>query len=148
MSVTVFLDTNVLVYPYDRREPERGKQALALLEELAATGAAAVSTQVLGEFFWVITRRIPDPLPTKAGGASVERHARTWTVLEITLPVVREALRGVQQHRMAYWDALIWATARLAQIPLVLSEDFADESEVDGVRFLNPLRSDFELFLP
>ncbi len=58
MSAPFFLDTNVLVYPHDRREPERGDAAIAVLDSLAACGDAAVSTQVLGEFFWVVTRRL------------------------------------------------------------------------------------------
>ncbi|MBI4513392.1 MAG: PIN domain-containing protein [Gemmatimonadetes bacterium] len=143
--MAVFLDTNILVYPYDRREPARGRRAMEILQALAASGGATVSTQVLGEFFWVITRRLPDPLSPAAGAASVERHARTWRVLDITLPVVREALRGVQQHAFSYWDALIWATARLGQIAVVLSEDFTDGTDIEGVVFRNPFRPGFEL---
>ena len=143
--MAIFLDSNVLVYPYDRREPERGKRALEILHTLATSSGGTVSSQVLGEFFWAITRRLPDPVSATKGVDSVERHARTWRVLDVTLPVVREALRGVRQHSFPYWDSLIWATARLAQIPLVLSEDFSDGSETEGVLFRNPFRKGFTL---
>ena len=145
MAAAVFLDTNLLVYPHDRREPERAERAVAVLDELAGTGRAALSTQVLGEFFWVVTRRLPDPLPPVEAAASVERHARSWVVLDVSLPVVREALRGVREHTLPYWDALIWASAKLSQIPLVLSEDFADGRDVEGVRFANPFADGFQL---
>jgi predicted nucleic acid-binding protein len=46
---------------------------------------------------------------------------------------------------MTYWDAQIWASARLSQIPVVLSEDFGDGVIIEGVRFVNPLGPDFNL---
>jgi predicted nucleic acid-binding protein len=143
LSAPFFLDTNVLVYPHDRREPERGDAAIAVLDSLAACGDAAVSTQVLGEFFWVVTRRLPDPLTTAQGARNTTRHAKTWRVVEVTAATVREALRGAADHGLPYWDSLILAAARLAQIPIVLSEDFADGREIDGVVFRNPLKRGF-----
>lgn len=143
MSARFFLDTNVLVYPHDRRAAERGDAAITVLDALAARGDAAVSTQVLGEFFWVVTRRLPDPLTTAQGARSTTRHAKTWRVVDVTAATVREALRGVADHDLPYWDSLIWAAARLAQIPVILSEDFADGREIDGVLFRNPFKRGF-----
>jgi predicted nucleic acid-binding protein len=46
---------------------------------------------------------------------------------------------------MSYYDAQIWACARVNRIPLVLSEDFADGTVVEGVRFANPFAEGFDL---
>ena len=138
MTARFFVDTNILVYVYDRRDPDRRDSAIALLRALAHTQAVAVSTQILGEFFWTVTRRIPDPLSPAEAAAVVSRHARTWQVLDLTWATVQEALRGATDHQLSYWDALIWATARLAGIPVVMSEDFQDDREIEGVRFQNP----------
>ena len=138
MTARFFVDTNILVHVYDRRDPERRDSAIALLRALAHTQAVAVSTQILGEFFWTVTRRIPDPLSPAEAAAVVSRHAKTWQVLDLTWPTVQEALRGATEHQLPYWDALIWATARLAEIPVVMSEDFQDDREIEGVRFQNP----------
>jgi predicted nucleic acid-binding protein len=74
--------------------------------------------------------------------ATVEKRiaelSSSFTILPLTDMVVREALRGVRAHRFAYYDAQIWAAARLAQIPFVLSEDFSSGTEIEGVSFLNP----------
>jgi predicted nucleic acid-binding protein len=51
MTGRILLDTNVLVYLYDRSEPVKQERALAVLDELAALGAGFISTQVLGEMF-------------------------------------------------------------------------------------------------
>lgn len=140
-----FLDTNILVYAYDRAEPEKQAKALELLDRLASSGQGAVSAQVLAEFFIVVTRKIAAPLTVEEGLARVRNHLRTWTVLDLTGLIVLEAARGVREHRFSFWDALIWATAKLNQIPTVLSEDFADRSFIEGVRFANPFAADFHL---
>jgi predicted nucleic acid-binding protein len=145
MTGRFFIDSNVLVYPHDRREPEKAQLAIDLLGALALAGGGLISAQVLGEFFWAVTRRLPDPLSDAEGAASVGRHARTWDVLDLTWLTVREALRGVKQHQLPYWDGLIWGTARLAGVPVVLSEDFTDGREVEGVVFRNPFREGFAL---
>ena len=46
---------------------------------------------------------------------------------------------------MSYWDAQLWATARLNQVEVVLSEDFQDGRALDGVRFVNPFAPSFDL---
>jgi predicted nucleic acid-binding protein len=59
--------------------------------------------------------------------------------------VVLEALRGVKQHQFEFWDAQIWAAARLNQTPIVFSEDFNSGSVIEGVRFVNPFAENFQI---
>jgi len=68
-----------------------------------------------------------------------------WPVLHLTPQITLEASRGVRDHRLAYYDAQIWACARLNQIPVVLSEDFQDGSTLEGVRFVNPFGEGFTI---
>lgn len=134
----MLLDTNILVYAYDRRDASKRDGAIALLRTLAQIGDIAVSTQVLGEFFWAVTRGIPDPLTATEAATEVHRHTRTWRVVGLSTEVVRNAVRGASQYQLPYWDALIWAAARTAGIRVVLSEDFQDGREIEGVTFQNP----------
>jgi len=39
---------------------------------------------------------------------------------------------------LPFWDALLWATAKAAGVSVVLSEDFQDGRELEGVQFRNP----------
>ena len=39
---------------------------------------------------------------------------------------------------MSFWDAQVRATAKLNQIPVVLSQDFASGSVIEGVQFDDP----------
>jgi predicted nucleic acid-binding protein len=75
----------------------------------------------------------------------VEHLARSYRVLDLTPQIVLEAVRGVRDQRLAYWDAQIWATARLNQVPTVFSEDFRPGTTLEGVRFVNPFVAEFDL---
>jgi len=97
---------------------------------------------VLAEFVVAVTLKIAEPLDIEAAWNSVENYQRSWTVFDLTGLIILEAIRGVREHRFSYWDAQIWATARLNQVPVVLSEDFASGSTVEGITFTNPFEDD------
>ena len=141
----VFVDTNVLVYPYDRSHPEKQVRALGVLERLVLNGQGVLSAQVLGEFFRVVTTKLLDPLSMEEAERQVQAYFQTWVVTDITPLIVLEAARGVREHRLNYWDAQLWATALLNQAPVVLSEDFADGRTIEGIRFLNPFSRQFQM---
>ena len=144
MAGEALVDTNVLVYAYDRAEPGKQGRALETLRRLVATGRGRLSTQVLGEFLQVVTRKIRAPLSPADAYGQIATLIRAWPVLPITPLVVLEAARGVRDHHLSYWDAQAWATARLNQIPVVLSEDFKAGRVLDGVRFLDPFARAFD----
>jgi predicted nucleic acid-binding protein len=145
MSDKILVDTNVLVYAYDRSEPHKQGQALAVLDRLALAGAGLISSQVLSEFFVAVTRKIPAPLSAAEAYDRVKNYVQGWPVLELTGLVVLEAARGARDHQLNFWDAQIWAVARLNQVGVVFSEDFNAGAVVEGVRFANPFAADFRL---
>ncbi len=144
-KVEVFLDTNVLIYAYDLAEPVKQRRALEVIDELVQRGLGVISTQVLAEFFTVSTSKMKRLLTEEQAQERVTRFARIFRVLPVTETVVLEAIRGVRRYRFSYWDAQIWAVARMHQIPLVFTEDFAIGSTIEGVHFVNPFAEDFHL---
>lgn len=145
MPDKVFVDTNVLVYTYDRANPTKQARALELLDRLAVAGQGLLSVQVLAEFFWVATTKLADPLRAHEAERQIHGYLKAWAVADITPLIVLEATRGVREHRMSYWDAQVWATALLNQVPIVVSEDFQDDSTIEGIKFLNPFSRHFKV---
>jgi predicted nucleic acid-binding protein len=145
MADRALVDTNILLYAYDRAEPAKQPRALALLDRLAGHSAGVMTSQVLAEFFVNATRKLKPPLTIKEAYDSIENYLLSWEILDITGPIVLEAARGVCTHRMPYWDAQIWASARMNQIPVVLSEDFGEGVAIEGVRFVNPFSAAFDI---
>lgn len=145
MSARVFIDTNVLVYAYDRSEPEKQRRALDILDQLVSSRAGVISPQVMSEFFVTVTRKLAAPLSVVDAYERLTNYLQIWTITELTGMIILEAARGVRDHQLNFWDAQIWATARLNQIPIVLSEDFNSGSVIEGVRFVNPFDEGFRL---
>ena len=135
------VDTNILVYAYDRSETTKKNTARDVLESLESNGAGVLSTQVLAEFFWSVTRKLAHRLAPAEGYRSVQRYLSAWRVVPVTPAIVLEVVRGSVEHDLPYWDAQIWATAKLNQIPRVLSEDFQHGRRIEGVGFLNPFKT-------
>jgi predicted nucleic acid-binding protein len=145
MAVRYVVDTNLLVYTLDRREPEKRERAREVLRRVGGAGSAALPAQVLSELANACLRKLePRPEP-EAVRREVERLMLAFPVLPLTGPVVLEALRGVREHMLSYYDAQIWAAARLGQVGVVLSEDFNPGAALDGVSFTNPLDPAFDL---
>ncbi len=147
VSNAFLIDTNVLVYAHDPRDEGKRQQAIVVLDRLITNGQATLSVQCLTEFFRVSTRRLPERLGPDEALAQVERFARCCRVLDLTPSVVLEGCRGAVQHNLSLWDALIWAVAKLNQVPYVLTEDAEHGRFLEGVRFLNPFAPTFDLSL-
>ena len=145
MGDRFLVDTNILLYAYDRGEPVKQPRAFAVLDRLAAHGLGCLTPQVLAEFFVNATKKLRPPLTVGEAYDRIQNYLLSWEVLVVTGPVILEAARGVRMHGLAYWDAQIWASARLNQIPVVLSEDFGDGAVIEGVKFVNPFGSGFNL---
>ncbi len=61
MTEGVLFDTNILVYAYDTSDPVKQKVAKDLILENIRNAQGWLSIQVFGEFFNVVTKRIPNP---------------------------------------------------------------------------------------
>lgn len=144
MTDRYLVDTNILVYAYDRSEPEKQVKAVEILDMLVKNRAGVLSSQILSEFYNVITRKLSAPLTIEEGHARVANYLQSWEVVDYTGFVVLEAIRGVKEHHFPFWDSLVWSTARMNQIPVVLSEDFSNNSTVEGVRFINPFKGEWK----
>jgi predicted nucleic acid-binding protein len=141
----ILIDTNILVYLYDRNQPTRQDQARDVLDQLEGSGSGRLSVQCLAEFFSVATRKLSPKLTPAEALQQISLFTRLWPVYDLTPMVVLEAGRGVRDHQLSYYDAQIWATARLNQVPTIFSEDFSTGSILEGVRFVDPFSPGFQI---
>lgn len=139
----VLIDTNILVYTFDQNDPVRQDRAIQVLRALGENGSGRLSVQCLSEFAAVVTRRLRPAMSPADTIAQVTRLQQIFPIFGLTPMIVLEALRGMQTYQLPYYDAQIWASARLNQVPTVFSEDF-NPGILEGVRFVNPFASDFK----
>jgi predicted nucleic acid-binding protein len=145
MADKILVDTNVLLYAYDQGEPVKQSQAAVVLDRLASMRLGVLTPQVLAEFFVKATRKLQRPLTLEQAYERIQNYLLSWEILDLSGSIILEAVRGVRTYQMAYWDAQIWASARLHQIPLIFTEDFNLGAVIEGVRFVNPFEEGFNL---
>ncbi|AHY48340.1 putative nucleic-acid-binding protein contains PIN domain (plasmid) [Rubrobacter radiotolerans] len=138
-----FVDTNVLVYAYDRSAGEKHRAARALVEELWRTGEGCLSVQVLQEFYVSVTRKVRRPVSREEATGMVEDFL-SWTVHS---PLGRDVVHAAELGRresLSFWDAMILTSARTLGCGVLLSEDLNPGQSYDGVKVVNPLRRESE----
>lgn len=138
------LDTNVLVYAFDSQADARGVTARGLVEGLAGTGAF-LALQTLGETSNVLLRRkVP---PARVAGY-VAALGENFDVGSAAGEDLAEALNAVKAHKLAFWDAMLWATCLRAGATTLFTEDMQDGRTLRGVRFVNPFVAKNARYLP
>ena len=144
-SPDFLIDSNVFVYAFDAAEPAKRERAISVIELLADSGNAAVSVQVLGEVYNVLSKRSRLAMSRTQCRDAINEIASAWLVCETTVEAALEAARCAASLSISYWDALIWSVARENGIRVVLSEDMQDGQLIEGVRIMNPLLPSFDM---
>ncbi len=132
--MSLFLDTNVVVYAFDRSEPAKQQMALEIFESVHRL---VVSTQVLLETWWVLTRKLPTPMREDDASRVINELARLPVVQTDSALVVR-AINTSRRWQLAVWDAMILEAARSAACEGVLTEDLQHGMNYEGVTIENP----------
>ena len=130
-----FVDTNVLIYLFDNDSPGKQARAQALFDK--EKDRIVLSTQVLGEFYVNVARKLEQPLPQDAAARAVEDFSR-FDVQSVTAELVLAAVRRSRSSLLSYWDSLIVETARNAGAEILFTEDLQHGQEIDGLRIVNP----------
>ena len=143
--MAALVDTNILVYRFDTRFPEKQAVADRLLRDGVARDTLRVAHQAVVEFVAATTRPQRDGVPI-LDAAVARREAedllRQFNVLHSDDRVVRSALQGMAAYGLSLWDAHMWAYAEVHELGVLYSEDFEHERWFGGVMIVNPFLGD------
>lgn len=143
MSVAQLIDTNILVYRFDPRDPVKQSVASETLRKGLEQGSAVLPHQAVVEFVAAVTRPCRDlagePLLPQADALiEAESLAHQFPVLYPDADVLNTALRGCATYRFSWFDAHLWAYAECFGLSEILSEDFEHGRHYGRVRVINP----------
>jgi len=139
--VAGLVDTNVLVYRFDPRFPEKQRTATDLLRAGIQEGTLRVPHQAIVEFVAAVTRPLIDGAPLLSREDALREAEELLTqfpVLYSNDAVVRTALRGAGAYRLPWFDAHLWAYAEHYMLQELISEDFQHGRLYGSVRARNP----------
>jgi hypothetical protein len=86
MATRYVVDTNVLLYALDRREPEKRERAREVLRRVGTAGTAALPAQVLSAFANACLRKLEPRPDSEAIRREVERLMLAFPLLPLTGP--------------------------------------------------------------
>jgi predicted nucleic acid-binding protein len=117
-----FIDTNVLVYAHDTDAGNKHTTARQLVAKLWNGRTGTLSTQVLQEFYAVVTRKFKPPMPLSKARAIVAAYAE-WCDVATEPQLIVAASRLQEEHTLSFWDSLIVQAAIRAGAERLVSED-------------------------
>jgi predicted nucleic acid-binding protein len=139
--VASLVDTNVLVYRFDPRFPDKQRVADDVLRVGVAEGAVALPHQAIVEFVAVVTRPVDGGAPLLdivEARREAEELLSEFDVLYPDEELLRIALRGAAAYELSWFDAHIWAYAERYGLGELLSEDFQHGRLYGTVEAVNP----------
>jgi predicted nucleic acid-binding protein len=131
-----FLDTNLVVYANDARDPRKQARAIEVITAAMRDGTGVISTQVMQEYAVIAGGKLhQDP-------DAIVRQLLLLESLEVVLitpALIRRGLELQFRYQIDYWDASILAAAEQAQCGRLLTEDLNPGQLYATVRIENPL---------
>ena len=131
----VFVDTNVLLYSIDFREPLKQKAAQDWLNTLWGLGSGSLSWQVLHEFYANANRKLETPGET---AREMVRVYAAWNPEGPSMTALERAWHWRDHAHISFWDAMIVSSAEQASCQWLLSEDLQAERQFGAVTVINP----------
>ncbi|MFY9842234.1 MAG: PIN domain-containing protein [Terriglobales bacterium] len=137
MSVRSFFDTNVLLYADDEFVPDKQRCSRDLVAQHRRDRTGVVSLQVLQEYFVNVTRKLHVDI------LIARRKVEILSEFDVAAPEVGDILAAIDLQRLhgfSFWDALILRSAQQSGCRVLLTEDFQEGREIDGIQVVNPFR--------
>ena len=139
--MTTFVDTNILVYAYDRGAGDKHEHAQSAIEQLWEEGSGVLSTQVLQEFYVNVRRKARQPISISFARSLIADYM-AWDPIVNDGTSILEAMDAERRYKISFWDALIVVAAQKSGADVLLSEGFNHGQKFGSVRVINPFVAD------
>jgi predicted nucleic acid-binding protein len=131
---TLFVDSNVVVYSLDSRDPRKQARCLAWLKALGERQALILSPQVCAETRSVAVRKLKIAVDV---AREAVRSLLPWCTAPLTAAEIDAALSLVDRWGVSWWDALILASAKSAGCTHLLTEDAQGAPVIEGIEIID-----------
>lgn len=140
MRGKAFIDTNVLIYSFDSKNPQKQTTAKKLLKTFFDKDDYFISIQVLNEFCFAALRKLTPPLENEELKEFVSAFP-SRKILPVNREITLSALALMEKYKLSYWDSMIAATALSNECAVLYSEDLHDGLVIENVLSIaNPFK--------
>ena len=140
MSGKFFIDTNVFVYCFDERWPEKQERANALVSHALQSGNGVISWQVIQEFLNVSTRKFVTRLEPGDAKQYLDKVLHPLCHVFPDLDLYRKALEVSGETDYSFYDALIIVSALQGGCSILYTEDLHSGHIIEKIEVVNPFK--------
>lgn len=140
MSDKFFLDTNILVYTFDRMDKVKSRKAMDLVGDALEERTGVISYQVVQEFLNTASRKFAIPMQGEALRLYLKGVLLPLCEVHSSADMFRRALHVQEESGFSWYDSLIVAGAQEAECRTLYSEDLQHGRTIDGIKIVNPFR--------
>ena len=143
-DVDGLLDTNILVYAYDKTDERKHKIAVDLVvDTFNGKRPLAISLQNLNEFYVIVTKKSKNILdPTTARNVVAEfLNFKQWKKLYPDEDTLFHAMEMHAKYKLPdFWDTHIAAVMLQNGITTIYTENIKDFKKIPGIKAINPFK--------
>lgn len=129
------VDTNVLLYSHDFRDPRKQAIAAALVSSL---NSGVLVWQVACEFIASSNKLKLKQVVSYDPWDELRSLAALWATVTPNWPSLSRAESLLSRFSLSHWDALLIAVCLDHGVACLYSEDFTGYPVIDGMRIVNP----------
>lgn len=129
------VDTNVLIYVQDARDPVKQAKAIALVKGLPD---GVLLWQVANEYLAASRKLVPFGYDHAQAFQDINNWRKVWTTILPTWAVMDKAEDVRQRFNLSFWDAMVIAACLEGGVTRLYSEDFDAYQQIDGLQLVNP----------
>ncbi len=132
------VDTNVLFYAHDPRDPAKQAIAARLIQSLSE---GVLLWQVACEYMAASRKLAPLGYRQQDACANLRELQGVWTTELPNWQALDRANELTVLHSLSFWDALLVAASAQAGVETLYSEDLGGRPPILGVRLVDPFTS-------
>jgi predicted nucleic acid-binding protein len=129
------VDTNVLIYAHDARDPQKQAVAVSLIQSQAE---GALLWQVACEYLAASRKLESQGYSLEQAWQDIRDLQSVWTTILPTWQVFDRAETLMASFSLSFWDALVLAACLEGGVDRLYTEDFDAYHNVDGLEVINP----------
>jgi predicted nucleic acid-binding protein len=129
------VDTNVLIYARDSRDPRKQATAVSLIQSQTD---AALLWQVACEYLSACRKLETQGYSIHQAWQDIRDLRLVWTTIVPTWDILEHAEKLMTSFSLSLWDALILAACLEGGVERFYTEDFDAYPDVKGLQVINP----------
>lgn len=138
MNDKFFIDTNILVYSFDRTAPEKQVVAQDIIKTALTEQTGCISSQVVQEFLNVAMKKFNPSLSSDDALIYLQNVLTPLCDVFTSIELYKLTIAIVHRWQFSFYDAMMVAAALQAGCQILYSEDLQHGQQIESLEVVNP----------